>query len=185
MKNTTSPNVVFYFLAPLSYLTEFILLNSLPQSHSLNGVLGGLWTIGQIGIIITLIRLYRINVMDGKWKGLGLSIAATGAICYIINYLFGYWLHWNTRIFLPLGALLTGIGMTVVGVQILITKRWRGTMKAAPLLVGLYPFVIMFPLVILTGHPDLDAILGWGIPWLILGYAMTEQNRKQSDARAN
>lgn len=185
MKNSSPFHVMFYFLAPVAYFSEFIILKLFPENHSVNGLLGGLWTIGQVGIMITLFQIYRNKLTGEKWSALGLVIAGIGAICYTINYFFGYWLHINTRVFLPLGALLTGIGMTVTGVQILIAKKWTGGMKVAPLLVGLYPFVIMFPLVVITGHPDLNAILGWGIPWLVLGYAMVENELKRDQVHNN
>jgi len=35
-------------------------------------------------------------------------------------------------------------------------KSWR----VVPLIAGLYPFLVMFPLLIITGHPDLAAIMG-------------------------
>ena len=54
-------------------------------------------------------------------------------------------------------------------------KRRRGIQSALPLLVGLYPFLVMFPLLVITGHPDLAAIMGWGVPWLLLGIGMATE----------
>ena len=107
-------------------------------------------------------------------------MAALGAFSYIFNYVGGYWLGLNTKIFLPLGALLTAIGMTITGIQVLTAKRVTGVKKFAPLLVGLYPFLVMFPLLLITGHPDLTAIMGWGIPWLVLGYTMISEKYSES-----
>ncbi|QHT70839.1 hypothetical protein GXP67_31425 [Rhodocytophaga rosea] len=167
------------FLLPgICYLTELVVWSTFPQSHSLNAVLGGLWTIGQMGILVILSNLYRWKIAGGnKWKSIGVSIAAAGALSYSINYIFGYWLNMNTRVFLPLGALLSGLGMVVTGIQVLASKRWPGIKCILPLSVGLYPFLVMFPLLIITGHPDLVAIMGWGVPWLLLGIGMaTERN---------
>ncbi|MCE7065739.1 hypothetical protein [Dyadobacter sp. CY326] len=162
-----------YFLPGACYLTVFVVWSSYPQSHSLNGVLGGLWMLGQIGILILLPNLYRQKIAGGsQWKVLGVAIAACGAISYSINYIFGHWLDMNTRMFLPLGALLSGAGMLITGIQVIIAKRWHGIKGKFPLFVGLYPFVVMFPLLIITGHPDLTAIMGWGIPWFLLGLGM-------------
>ncbi|WP_221393675.1 hypothetical protein [Dyadobacter sp. NIV53] len=162
-----------FFLPGICYLTEFIVWSLFPKSHLLNAFLGGLWTLGQTGILVILPNLYRRKIAGGsKWKALGVTTAAAGAISYSINYVFGYWLDMNTRMFLPLGALLSGIGMLVTGIQVLIGKRWPGIKGKFPLIVGLYPFLVMFPLLIITGHPDLAAIMGWGIPWLVLGFGM-------------
>ncbi|HEU4470702.1 MAG TPA: hypothetical protein VFR58_06455 [Flavisolibacter sp.] len=182
MKNNNTSALV-YLLPGACYLLEYLLWKSLPQSHALNGLLGGLWTAGQAGILFILASLYRQRIFNGnKWKLMGTVIAALGAIAYSINYIFGYWLHMNTRLFLPLGALLTGIGMVIVGVQVLMARSWRDPFRFMPLAVGLYPFLVMFPLLLITGRPDLTAILCWGIPWLLLGIGMSRSEKKRSSA---
>jgi hypothetical protein len=74
--------------------------------------------------------------------------------------------------FLPLAALLTGVGMTVAGIGVLRARRWSGWQRPVPLLTGLYPFVAMFPLVALTGEPALPMIALWGLLWIALGGAV-------------
>ncbi len=176
MKNNNHLSTLFFLLPGVCYLSELVVWSAFPQSHSLNAVLGGLWTLGQIGILVILSHMYRWKIRGGsKWKALGVTIAAAGAIAYSINYVFGYWFNLNTRIFLPLGALLSGVGMVVTGIQVLAGKRWPGPKGALPLLVGLYPFLVMFPLLVVTGHPDLVAIMGWGVPWLLLGIGMATE----------
>ncbi len=76
------------------------------------------------------------------------------------------------RILQPVGALITAVGMTLVGIAVLRTRRWGGWQRFTPLLVGVYPFLVMFPFVIVTGKPSILAISGWGLPWLLLGYAI-------------
>ena len=173
MNNERGIPIALYFVTPAAYFVEFLLWISFPQSYFLNGILGGLWTIGQVGILWTLYQLYRFEIYNGtRMRVLGVSIAAMGAISYITNYILGYWLSMNTRILLPMGALFTGIGMTVTGIQVIAAKRSMGMNRFAPLIVGLYPFLVMFPLLIITGHPSLTAIMAWGVPWMMLGYAM-------------
>lgn len=182
MKNHRNVSTLFFLLPGICYLTELAVWASFPQSHSLNGVLGGLWTLGQVGILVILRCLYQWKIAGGSnWKVLGVVIAAAGALSYLINYVFGYWLHMNTRVFLTLGALLSGVGMVVTGIQVLVGKRWPGFKGTLPLLVGLYPLLIMFPLLVITGHPNLVAIMGWGMPWLLLGLGMaTERTTLQT-----
>jgi hypothetical protein len=181
---TYKPSNLFFFLPGICYLVEFVIWSLFPQSLYLNAVLGGLWSLGQIGILVILFYLYKWKIADGnRWKLLGVFIATAGALSYLINYVFGYWLHVNTRIFLPLGALLTGAGMVITGIQVLAGKRWQGINGKLPLLVGLYPFLVMFPLLIIQGHPNLIAIMGWGIPWLFLGIGMVKEKRKALKTR--
>src|SRR5689334_13790478 len=119
---TTSP---FYLLPGLCYLAELLIWKTFPPSYALNGVLGALWTLGQMGIWIILLSLYRNLIYNGnRWRTIGVVIAALGASSYVINYLFGYWFNMNTRIFLPAGALLTGTGMVITGIQVLRIRRW-------------------------------------------------------------
>lgn len=182
MKNNNHLTKLFFLLPGSCYLTELVVWSSFPPSHSLNAVLGGLWSLGQIGILVILWHLYYWKIAGGsKWKAIGVAIAAAGALSYSSNYLFGYWFAMNTKLLLPLGALLSGIGMVVTGTQVLAGKRWPGFKGALPLLVGLYPFLVMFPLLVITGHPDLVAIMGWGVPWLLLGMGMvTERTALQT-----
>lgn len=181
MKNNNNTTPLFFLLPGACYLVEYLIWKSFRQSHALNGVLGGLWTTGQVGILLILFVLYRRKIANGnKWKAIGVIIAALGAISYAVNYVFGYWLHMDTKLFLPLGALLTGIGMVITGIQVLHAGRWQSAFRFMPLVVGLYPFLIMFPLVFITGRPDLTAILCWGIPWLILGIGMARFQEKWS-----
>ncbi|MCF2502019.1 hypothetical protein L0663_01400 [Dyadobacter sp. CY107] len=173
MENKNNLTTAFYFLPGICYLTEFIVWSSFPQSHSLNAVLGGLWTLGQVGILLILPNLYSQKIAGGsKWKVVGVSIAAAGAISYLVNYVFGYWLDLNTRMFVPLGAWLSGIGILITAVQVIIRKRWPSINGKFPLIVGLYPFLVMFALLIITGDPELVAVMGSGIPWLLLGFGL-------------
>lgn len=169
---------LFFLLPGICYLLELLLWTLLPQSRSLNAIFGGLWSLGQVGILVLLRYLYVSKIANGKrWQAIGVAVTGAGAFSYLVNYVFGYWLHLNTRMFLPLGALLSGTGMVIVGIQIIRNKRWRGMAGKYPLLVGLYPFLLMFPLVMLQGRPNLMAIMAWGLPWLLLGVALRSEQR--------
>jgi hypothetical protein len=50
------------FLLPgISYGAEFIIWKSFPKTTALNGVLGGLWTLGQIGMRFEVNQVYIVN----------------------------------------------------------------------------------------------------------------------------
>ena len=61
--------------------------------------------------------------------------------------------------------------MLLVGIATLMERRWSGWQRFTPLLIGVYPFVAMFPFVVL-GSPNMVAIAGWGACWALLGFAM-------------
>lgn len=179
MTNSRNLSTLLFLLPGICYLTEFTVWSMFLQSKALNAVLGGLWSLGQIGILVIVRYLYVWKIADGKkWKVFGVAVAAAGAISYLINYVFGYWLHMNTKMFLPLGALLTGTGMVITGIQVLAARRWQGIGGKYPLLVGLYPFLVMFPVLMLKGRPDLTAIMAWGLPWLLLGIGLVAEQKR-------
>lgn len=74
--------------------------------------------------------------------------------------------------FAPLGALLCALGMILVGIAVLRNRVWTGWKRFTPLLVGIYPFVFMFPVVILTGTRPPVMIGFWGFTWILLGIAI-------------
>ncbi|MBC7922701.1 MAG: hypothetical protein H7Z75_16605 [Ferruginibacter sp.] len=71
-----------------------------------------------------------------------------------------------------LGAILNAIGMVLVGIAVLRNDAWHGWSRLLPLLTGLYPFLVMFPVLVITGHPPRALIGLWGLVWMALGYAI-------------
>src|ERR1700712_2116776 len=101
--------------------------------------------ISTIGVFIGAYSLWKV----GEPTGLGtkrnfLFVSMAGAISYFLG-------GWMPLPFAPLGAFLSGLGMILVGVASLKTKIWSGWKRYIPLIVGCFPFIFMFPLVILTG----------------------------------
>ena len=64
---------------------------------------------------------------------------------------------------LPIAAALTAVSMTCYGVVVWRARLVHGVARSAPLLMGLYPFVAMFPLVAMTDEPPVLTIAGWGL----------------------
>jgi hypothetical protein len=83
--------------------------------------------------------------------------------------------------FAPLGALLCALGMILVGIAVLRTRMWTGWKRFTPLLVGCYPFIFMFPLLILTGARPPVLIGLWGFTWILLGIAVWMRRKEISD----
>ncbi len=76
---------------------------------------------------------------------------------------------------LAVAALVSAIGILLTGVAVLRAKQWQGRARWLPLLTGLYPFLVMFPLIALTGDANIFAIGGWGLVRLALGLAIRDQ----------
>ena len=100
-----------------------------------------------------------------------LVVPLAGAVCYFLS-------AWMILPFAPLGALLNGVGMLLVGASTLKARVWTGWARFAPLLVGSFPFLFMYPLLLLTGHRPVAVIGLWGIPWVLLGLAAWQRSKQ-------
>jgi hypothetical protein len=72
----------------------------------------------------------------------------------------------------PAATVLVGIGMLVVGVGVLRARRWRGARRVVPLVCGLYPFLVLFPVFAASGGPNFLVLSGWGVCWALLSIAL-------------
>jgi len=114
-------------------------------------------------MFIGAFSLWKVGEPTGFGKRLNfLYISMAGAISYFLG-------QWMPLPFAPLGALLTGLGMILVGVASLKANVWTGWKRYIPLIVGCFPFLFMFPLLIITGNRPAAVIGFWGIPWIVLG----------------
>lgn len=74
------------------------------------------------------------------------------------------------EVILPIGALLSAVGMTMAGIAIAREATWHGWRRFAPLAMGVFPFVFMFPLAA-TGAPPDAAIAMWALPTVAVALA--------------
>jgi hypothetical protein len=129
------------------------------------------WTIVQVLLLVGVVGLAFSGVTSGWFGTIALGIALLGRVVFVLAEIHASILV-EDSILLPVGALITAVGMTLVGIAVLRTRRWRGWERFTPLLVGVYPFLVMFPFIFVTGEPNTLAISGWGLAWLLLGYAI-------------
>jgi hypothetical protein len=159
-------------LTGLSYLIVFILIIVLSGSPAEKQLGDIIFSIAQVCILFSMLLLHKLNLNGrGFWKKFSLLIPVLGALSYLVG-IISLFIGEPIIIVFPLGALLTGLGMMIVGIQVVRAHELKQWKRFTPLLVGLYPFVIMFPIVIITGSPSIHAIMLWGIPWKIMGCAL-------------
>ncbi len=106
----------------------------------------------------------------GKRRNL-LYVPMAGAIAYFLG-------QWMPLPFAPLGAFLSGLGMILVGIASLKANSWADWKRYTPLIVGCFPFIFMFPLLILTGARPAAMIGLWGFPWMALGLAAWQRSKE-------
>lgn len=129
------------------------------------------WILVQTLLLVGVIGLALSGAASGRFAAVALSIALLGRVDFVAAE-FHSLIIGEESILLPIGAMVTAVGMTLVGIAVLRAGRWEGWRRFAPLLVGLYPFVAMFPFILITDEPSMVAISLWGLPWLLLGYAL-------------
>lgn len=133
----------------------------------------GLLIVVQALLLIGVAGLAMSGAAGRGWLGrIGLGIALLGRIAFLLGEIHSFAQGGDDEILVPLGALLSGIGMVVVGIAVLRARRWDGWQRVLPLLTGIYPFVAMFPVLAVTGTPPGLSIALWGILWLLLGLAL-------------
>ncbi|WP_460960781.1 hypothetical protein [Spirosoma litoris] len=177
-----------YFIASVGLLAfgfPFWFLNAIdkmpkgrffPPFFYLVDDVSGIWLtnwpqlIGSLGLLIGGISLWQAGEPIGfEKKRRLLVVPIAGAISYLLSI-------WVILPFAPLGAILNGLGMIVVGVASLKSKIWTDWKRYTPLLIGLFPFVFMFPLRFLTGARPPAMIGLWGFAWLALAVAVWQRS---------
>ncbi len=127
-------------------------------------------------LLVGIVGLAWSGVAGTGWLGrIGLGLALLGRASFLVGEIRSFIQGKDDELFVPLGAIVTGLGMLLVGIAAMRARRWGGWHRIAPLLVGLYPFVAMFPLLAITGAPPTFTIALWGIPWLLLGLALSTE----------
>lgn len=131
----------------------------------------GAWILVQSLLLVGVVGLALSGAAPGLFGGIALAIALLGRIDFVAAD-FHSLISGTESFLLPLGAVITAVGMTLVGVAVLRARRWEGWRRFTPLVVGLYPFAAMFPFIFISDEPNMLAIALWGVPWLLLGCAL-------------
>lgn len=173
---------LFIISGGLMLVLEFILLQfnlvvvELPERRidTLSIVLAiATWILLLAGVRI----LSTSGLLQRKRKLYGVAI--TGLSLYTFGSLAIAFKQWALVYTVPVGLLLTAIGMVVIGIALLREKLVGTRTGAAFLAVGLYPFLCMFPIVAITGAPNYSVNYFWGFLWMVLGFSLRSASRWQ------
>lgn len=136
---------------------------------------------GWEALLILVQALLLVGVAGLAWSGatgagwlgrIGLAIALLGRTSFLLGEIRSIAQGSDDDLLVPLGALLTAMGMVLAGIAVVRARRWVGPRRYLPLATGIYPFVAMFPVLAITGEPPTPMIALWGILWLLLGLAL-------------
>ena len=131
------------------------------------------WLVVHLLILLGLVGLVRSGAVgDLAWGNAGFAVAIVGRLVFVVAELAAI-LVGNDDLFLfPVAAVLSGVGMIVGGVAVARAGRWKGAPRFAPLAMGAYPFVAMFPVLAVTGERPDTMLACWGVTMLAVGLAM-------------
>ena len=136
------------------------------------GVDEPIWIVADIILLAALLGLWSLRLEHSTIGTIGFSVATLGRIVFIAAELLAAVQGNDDNALLPIAALLTVIGMLLVGIATIRARIGHGIGRYAPLAVGLYPLIIMFPYVAAhDGHASNAAITGWALT--MLGVAAT------------
>jgi hypothetical protein len=83
---------------------------------------------------------------------------------------------------------LVGIGLILTGIAVLRVGRWTGWHRYVTLVLGIYIFVVMTPVIIVTGGPPsvpaVWALAGWEILWVLIAVAALAESVRASRGAA-
>lgn len=133
-------------------------------------------------VFVGVIGLARAGAAGEGWLaklGLGLALFASALFLPLELYII-----FNLEVggmLLGLSALLQGVGLLLAGIAVVRAGRWQDWHRWIPLLCGLYTFLVLIPALALS--PDgynAWALVGWQIPFVLLGVALYQQGSAAS-----
>ncbi len=149
------------------YIVEGILV--LIQALLLAGFFGVRWS-GGVGY--------------GVWGTIAFGIGVLGHLLFLAGEVHSLLIGTLSDELVALGALVSALGLLLTGIAVLAAKRWQGWTRWTPLAAGVYPWLIMFPFLIIAGGANGAAIVGWGAARLLLGVAIYAQAPGRAAAAA-
>ena len=128
-------------------------------------------------VFVGVIGLARSGAGGEGWLakiGLGLALFASALFLPLELYII-----FNLEVggmLLGLSALLQGLGLLLAGIAVVQAGHWHGWHRWMPLLCGLYTFLVLIPALALSPEGyNAWALVGWQIPFALLGLALYQQ----------
>jgi hypothetical protein len=157
-------------------VTDELLIVHLPSIAS--NLVGVVLLLGLMGGPLGLLSLRAVGPGQTRSIGsIGAAITLLGLLSYLVGIVYTSLIDPEMGIFYALGALLSGVGMLLLGIAALFARRLPSWRRFAPLVVGLY-YMLMIPIQIVffivpNGQPSATLLAFWGLTWALLGYAIS------------
>jgi hypothetical protein len=132
------------------------------------------WLVVHLLILLGLVGLVRSDAVgDLGWGAQGFLVAIGGRMIFLVAEVASIAVGHDDLFVFPPAVVLTAVGMIVGGLAVVRAGRWKGALRFAPLAMGVFPFLAIFPILAATGERPPDMILAcWGGTMLAVGLAM-------------
>jgi hypothetical protein len=131
-------------------------------------VLRAVLHLGQLAAAIAVSRAGLAG--NGIYARIGLVLWILGTIAFAIGELVYLVARGPSDMLFQVGSAAMLVGMVMVGVGVLRTRRWTGPGRFLPLITGLY--IVPLTIVIITTDAALAALAGYSVLWLLLGLSL-------------
>lgn len=127
--------------------------------------------LASIGMLVGAYSLLKIGEPVGLNRRKLFIIPIVGTVCHILSL--------KVLVpFAPLGSFLYAVGFIIIGIISIRAKIWASWSRFTPLFIGLFPFVMMYPLLVITGNPPHHIIPLWGIAFFLFGLSAWFQSKR-------
>lgn len=132
------------------------------------------WLVVHALVLVGIIGLLRSGLTgELRWGRTGLQLAAVARVLFFCFEVAAIVRGTDELAVFPVAVISSGVGMLLGGAAMVRSNRWQGWGRFAPLTVGAYPFIAIFPVFAATGGRPPDALVaGWGLPLIAVGIAL-------------
>ena len=134
------------------------------------------WLAVHVLLLVGLVGLQRARVVgESRWGRRGLQLAIAGRVVFLLAEAASIAVGHDELAVFPVAAVSTGIGMLVAGVAVVRARQWQGWRRLAPVAMGAYPFIFMFPILAVTGERPNLAVSLWGLTYAGIAAALRRE----------
>lgn len=135
------------------------------------------WIVADVILALGLLGLFVLRPHGVSRIGIAALVLALAArLTFAAGEIFSIFDGNDEGPLIPLAALVMAVSMTAYGIVVLRSDRVVGPVEWSLLLMGLYPFIAMFPVFAITGEPSVILIAGWSIPAALVGAAILRRS---------
>ncbi|MEP7046737.1 MAG: hypothetical protein ABI949_08665 [Ilumatobacteraceae bacterium] len=127
-------------------------------------------------VLVGLLGLRRTPaIVESALGRAGIHIAIGGRVVFLAAEITAIAVGYDELALLPVAAVSTGLGMLIAGAAVVRARRWQGWARWAPVAMGAYPFIFMFPILAITGKRPNLAVSLWGLTYIGIAAALAAQ----------